>query len=121
MGEFPNKETQFQPGTSGNPNGRPKGSKNVATVLKMLLEKRAEGTEFGYAGPLAQKMLELGLDKGDLGAIREALDRIEGKVPNKQQWSTDPENPHGVSITIKKPDGDKPDSTAGPVPDAPTE
>lgn len=30
----PPKETQFKPGKSGNPNGRPKGAKNVSTVLK---------------------------------------------------------------------------------------
>ena len=37
MGEFPNKETQFGPGESGNPNGRPKG-KSFKTVLEAMLE-----------------------------------------------------------------------------------
>lgn len=33
-------DTQFKPGQSGNPAGRPKGSKNQAKILKRLLEER---------------------------------------------------------------------------------
>ena len=33
---FPNTETQFKPGESGNPNGRPAGSKNLATIIREL-------------------------------------------------------------------------------------
>jgi len=33
MGEFPNKLQQWEKGKSGNPNGRPKGSKNRATIM----------------------------------------------------------------------------------------
>ena len=40
MSEFPNKETQFEPGKSGNPNGRPKG-KSFKAVLEILLDMEA--------------------------------------------------------------------------------
>jgi hypothetical protein len=33
----PPNETQFQPGKSGNPRGRPKGKKNLATVVNEVL------------------------------------------------------------------------------------
>lgn len=32
------KKTQFKPGQSGNPEGRPKGSKNMSTYIRELLE-----------------------------------------------------------------------------------
>ena len=37
MGEFPNKETQFKPGQSGNPAGKPKGAKHISTYIQEAL------------------------------------------------------------------------------------
>ena len=39
--------TQFKPGRSGNPSGRPKGSRNLSTVLRLELAKRVTVTENG--------------------------------------------------------------------------
>ncbi|NVK19763.1 MAG: hypothetical protein HWE30_13775 [Methylocystaceae bacterium] len=58
----------FKPGTSGNPSGRPVGSRNKATLaIEALLDGQAEG--------LTQKAIELALE-GDLGALRLCLERI---------------------------------------------
>ncbi|TSA06540.1 MAG: hypothetical protein D4R73_11105 [Deltaproteobacteria bacterium] len=59
---------QFQPGQSGNPKGRPGGSKHKATLAaQALLDGEAEG--------LTRKCIELALD-GDVVALRLCLERL---------------------------------------------
>ena len=43
----PPEHTRFQKGQSGNPTGRRKGSKNVATLLEQVLNERVVVTENG--------------------------------------------------------------------------
>jgi hypothetical protein len=38
----PPKQHQFRPGRSGNPQGRPKGAKNTATVVREILDQKIE-------------------------------------------------------------------------------
>ena len=45
----PPRHTRFKPGQSGNPNGRPKGSKNFATILQQQLTKKITITVDGKA------------------------------------------------------------------------
>ena len=58
----------FQKGQSGNPDGRPKGSRNATTIaLETLLD--------GQATALTQKAIDIALT-GDMAALRLCLDRI---------------------------------------------
>ena len=58
----------FAKGQSGNPAGRPKGSRNATTLaLETLLD--------GQASALTQKAIDLALT-GDMAALRLCLDRI---------------------------------------------
>jgi len=43
----PPRHTRFKPGQSGNPSGRPKGSKNFATILQQQLRKKVTITVDG--------------------------------------------------------------------------
>ncbi|MDU8946604.1 DUF5681 domain-containing protein [Ovoidimarina sediminis] len=43
----PPKEYQFKPGQSGNPNGRPKGSKNTHHILSKILGEKIPMTDAG--------------------------------------------------------------------------
>ena len=59
--------TQFKPGQSGNPAGKPKGTRNATTLaLEALLD--------GQAAALTQKAIDLAL-AGDMAALRLCLDR----------------------------------------------
>jgi len=58
----------FQPGQSGNPDGRPKGARNAATVA-------AEALLDGEAEALTRKCVELAKE-GDTVALRLCLERI---------------------------------------------
>jgi len=58
----------FAKGVSGNPAGRPLGSRNAATELAQALLD-------GEAAALARKCIELALD-GDTGVLRLCLERI---------------------------------------------
>ena len=59
---------RFARGQSGNPEGRPKGSRNATTLaLETLLD--------GQATVLTQKAIDLALT-GDMAALRLCLDRI---------------------------------------------
>lgn len=66
-------DTRFKPGVSGNPAGRPKGSKNQITLLKESLELALrEKSESRMAGVL-DKALELAL-QGDTSMIKLLLE-----------------------------------------------
>ena len=69
MSNEPTKNSgQFGKGTSGNPSGRPAGSRNHATLLmESILEGEAE--------QLTQKAIELALG-GDITALRLCLERL---------------------------------------------
>jgi hypothetical protein len=43
----PPKATQFAPGRSGNPKGRPKGSRSVAAILRDIIQQKIAVTENG--------------------------------------------------------------------------
>mgnify|MGYP003326242987 CR=1 FL=1 len=71
----------WQEGQSGNPNGRPKGSKNRSTILREILSQRLQdgrSKEYHMINALVEKALQ-----GELGHIKEAQDTLYGKVPDK--------------------------------------
>jgi hypothetical protein len=67
-GKTTDNKGQWPKGASGNPSGRPKGSRNKATLaMEALLEGEAER--------LTRKAVEMAL-KGDVSALRLCLDRL---------------------------------------------
>jgi len=79
-------ETEFKPGQSGNPNGRPKGVPNSKTRLLRLLQLiqtktnpvTGEKEEFSIAEQMDMAIVAKAL-KGDIRAYESLMDRLEGK------------------------------------------
>ena len=58
---MPSKETQFPEGKSGNPTGRPKGSKNKITLLKQMLEVQLREAAQDRMPEVLNKAMEMAL------------------------------------------------------------
>jgi hypothetical protein len=85
-GETPEGAKPFEPGKSGNPKGRPKGARSLSTILKEMLEEpieviHADGTKERreFREVIIRKLLQKA-NNGDMRAIQEIFDRIEGKA-----------------------------------------
>lgn len=72
----------FQKGQSGNPGGRPKGPSLKAELIRQLGKKGDDGRK--NVDAIAAALIEQARD-GKIEAIREILDRVDGKVPQQQQ------------------------------------
>lgn len=68
----------FAPGQSGNPNGRPKRAKLWQEAILRAIKRREEADPQALER-LADKLLSK-IDDGDVAAIREFGDRMDGKV-----------------------------------------
>ena len=72
-GKSGNPKTQWKKGQSGNPNGRRNAAKDILNeLLETEIEDRTQKER------LLSKLIQMGM-RGDLGAIKEVLDRTEGK------------------------------------------
>ncbi len=69
----------FPRGRSGNPGGRPKGRSITAALRAELDRPCADDPSVTQGERIAERLVGMAL-AGDLGAIREILDRTEGKA-----------------------------------------
>lgn len=91
-------EHQFKPGESGNPDGRPLGSKNLTTLLREALQKIAktkdeDGAEITYELLLTKRVLKKAIEQGDMRAIELIYSYLDGKPQQKHKVELDiPQN-----------------------------
>lgn len=79
----------FQPGVSGNPAGRPRGSKNQITLLKLSLEQALREQAAPKMGEVLEKAFEMAL-KGHPGMIKLLLELHVSKTSeNAEHKSAD--------------------------------
>jgi hypothetical protein len=75
----------WKKGTSGNPKGKPRGSRNRSTIVRELLE--ADATD-GAGGTIADQLVRALVKKastGDVAAFRELMDSAFGKVRDEPE------------------------------------
>lgn len=82
----------FQPGVSGNPNGRKK-ERIWRNALDRAVKRAIDGkVDYLAIDALADSIVAQGL-AGDVQALKEIGDRIDGKVPQALIGSDDPDDP----------------------------
>lgn len=97
----PPKHSQFKPGQSGNPKGRPKGARNQDTIVTEIMSCRLEDLKKKDKAKLSNrelvimKLLEKAL-KGDQRAIDKVLD-LDAKIQAKIAEAN-----NSVSKTLKE-------------------
>jgi len=99
--------TRFQPGQSGNPNGRPKGSKSWKRVMEEELSKEVSVTEQGVEAKvskmeaLAKRLVSDALN-GDAKALSELLKQVNRHLGDDQPASKDlPASEEDVRLLMK--------------------
>lgn len=84
-------------GAAANPNGRPKRAWTVQGLIEDAMEE-ADETGVPAKKLIYQKLVKLAKN-GDIQAIRELNDRLDGKPVQKNVLAGDEENPIRVDIT----------------------
>lgn len=79
----------FKPGESGNPKGRPQGTLSLVSLIKKKLEEERPEDGRTFAEQLIEKYITEAIDNNDGQAIRDLIDRIDGKAMQKMQVSND--------------------------------
>lgn len=81
----------FKPGESGNPNGRPKGQRNYATIYREALIKLAKANN-KTAEELEEEILSKAIVSargGDYRFYKDILDRLHGTAIQKSDITSD--------------------------------
>lgn len=99
-------EHQFKPGNRANPGGRPKGQSLTALLRRRLEAVADEATGETYAEQFVNQWVNAALD-GNVPAIKEALDRTEGKVPDKIKATLNSSESadHALAVVLKALEG----------------
>ena len=118
MAGYKDIEPRFQPGESGNPNGRPKGSKNRSTIARKWLEvmQDAKNPITGELEKLSQEdLMTLAIihkaRKGDVNAYKQLMDSAFGMPTQQIDVTTEKPIFNGINLDVAENNGTSQDST----------
>ncbi|MGE3779180.1 MAG: DUF5681 domain-containing protein [Pirellulaceae bacterium] len=94
----PPRHTQFKAGQSGNPRGRPPGSKNLATLLADELASKVRVRQDGKSRTVTKLQAIVmrvteGALKGEPRAVREIVSLISRLLPHQEVSAAPPSTP----------------------------
>ena len=89
----------FEKGRSGNPGGR-RAEKPITDAIRMALSEEHADTGKKKLRVLAQKLVDEAID-GNVQAMKEVADRMEGKPAQSKELTGDPEAP--LQVVSAKP------------------
>jgi hypothetical protein len=105
----PPRHSQFQPGQSGNPAGRPPGRKNLATIARSALHEEITVVENGKSKRMTKAEAAIvqmvnGALKGDLRAVKEtiALARYVDQLEEVETAPVESENDAVILANLKR-------------------
>ena len=85
----------YKKGQSGNPAGRPKGSKNRSTIIREMLDmmvqvKDDKGDEVWQSNEyrMVQAIITKAIEKGDVAAFNSIMDNVYGKLKDTVDMNT---------------------------------
>jgi hypothetical protein len=90
--------TKFKKGMSGNPRGRPKGSKNKSTILREAMESKTDRMLSREVPKVLKVVIDAAI-KGDMSAAKMILDRAVPVI--KAGDGNESALGGGINITIK--------------------
>ena len=90
-------QTSFKPGQSGNPSGRPKREWTWASLLEQVGEEIEPKSKQKFKD-LVSKKLWIKAVNGDVMAIKEILNRMDGMPPQRNIHEGDEDNPIPIDI-----------------------
>lgn len=99
---MPKEDTQFQPGVSGNPNGRPKKEYTLTELLKEALEAPSDQKGKTKKQMVIDRVYDLAINGNDGNMLKYLFDRLEGKPMQQIQAKIDQD----LNITFDNQDSD---------------
>jgi len=69
--------TSWQPGQSGNKDGRPPKGESITELMQEYLKKKPEGSDKSYKEQLVERIVHLAISKSNIHAIKLIIEYVD--------------------------------------------